>query len=226
MKIPKIFIPEKDLEANLNKMLSEKPVLLKHHEVDFDKLKIDCEVKTTRYLTFDSSLRTLKKEGYDRHLYPWEVFDLLINRLENKLNQKLGYTAQTILASDGEWLNVAVERKGKKLVCYVNPENLKWNQNLHKYIYDGNLEYDYKKELSIGDVPSYDWVGLKSFNDEFSIFFYNRELKDMSEEIQKKSAVYFPGDSVIWPIARGSGHGLYICGYVDHRVCRGVKQYK
>lgn len=229
MKIPKIFIPKNNLEKNTKKLLYERLTLSKHHDINFDSLEIEPEVKEwypdkKYFITFDKSLKRLRKAGYERHLRPWESLDLLISRLEGKINGALDTIAKNILASKGEWFSMAVEREGKKLICYVDPENIRWSRYEERYIVDGVLNYSYKEELNIGRIPSQMWTKLKDFDDEFVSLFYNRNFKDLHTEIQEKSSVYLPPDGVLWPIGRGEGEGIYICGHVDKRLSRGVKQ--
>ncbi len=231
MKIPKIFVLEKDSENNIKKLLSEKQAVSKrHHEIDFDILEIEPGVRNKysdrkHYTSFDKSVKLLKKEGYKRHLYPWESFELIINHLEGKLDEKLGTIAKDILASEGEWFSMAVKRKGEILTCYLDPENIRLSKYDKQYVVDGALKYSHKEELAVKIIPSQMWVGLKYFNNYFVSFFCNCNFKDLPAKMQEKSKIYLPPDDILWPIG-GGDWGLDICGYVSERVSRGVREKK
>jgi hypothetical protein len=230
MKVPKIFIPEKGLENNVKTLLSGKQAISRKHNIDFDILEIEPGARNKYsnrwyYTSFDKSVKLLKKQGYKRHLYPWESFELIINHLEGKLDEKLGIIAKNILASEGEWFSMAVKREGEILTCYVDPENIRWGKYDKQYVVDGVLKYGHKEELAIKSVPSQMWVGLECFSDYFVSFFYNRNFKELPAKMQEKSKIYLPPDDLLWPIG-GGDWGLDICGYVSERISRGVKEKK
>lgn len=229
MKIPRIFIPERDLEKNVKKLFFERSTFSKNHEINFDSLEIEPGARIgyndkKHYISFDKSLKRLRKAGYKRHLYPWESFELIISHFEGKLNERLDTVTKNILESDGEWFSMAFEKKKDKLICYIDPENLRWNKYEERYVTDETLKYGYKEELMIGKIPSQTWVDLKEFDDYFVSLFCNRKFKDLPIEMQEKAHIYLPPDGVLWPVGRGTGTGLYICGHVSERISRGVRE--
>ena len=68
-------------------------------------------------LTYDQSLEGLQQRGFERHPSPAEVFGLLADNLENKLTGSLKAVADDMLTSYGEWLDMAVERRGDVLLA-------------------------------------------------------------------------------------------------------------
>src|SRR3989338_3517432 len=86
--------------------------------------------KTEKALvTFDESLKLLRKAGYQRHLRPAEAFRFLAEGLEEKLTPEQKTVHDDMLTSHGEWMSLAMERQGDKLITYLDPEGLVWNRN-------------------------------------------------------------------------------------------------
>lgn len=231
MKLPKTFVPEKNLEKNMEGLLSGMSNVHKNHNINFDSLEIDPGVRSWRsnkkyVINFNDSLERLRKAGYERHLYPWESFELIMYHLEGKLNETLDAIAKNLVASDGEWFNLAVERQGEKLTCYVDPENIRWDGYEEKYVVDGVLRYNYKEDLKIRRVSSQMWTSMQYFDEDFVEFFYNRKFKDVPQKLQENAMIYLPPDYELWPIGRGNGWGFNICGYVSDRVSRGIRAKK
>ncbi|MBM3200739.1 hypothetical protein FJZ53_07405 [Candidatus Woesearchaeota archaeon] len=227
MKIPKTFVPEKCLEKNVEELLSKCLTVPKTHEIDLNRLEIEPGARTKysdrkNYTSFDKSMKILKKAGYERHLYPWESFELLIKYLEGKLDWRLNAIASDIRASEGNWFSMAVKREDEILICYNDPKNIRLSRYGEKYVVDGELKYTCKEELAIGNIPSQTWIKLQSFNNDFIRFFYNRSFKELPAKIREEPAIYLPPNDLLWPLA-GGDRGLSICGYVPERVSRGVR---
>lgn len=207
MRIPKIFVPEKNLEKNVQSLLTKEKHILKESPVLFEDLEIEPNLNGERY-NFCHSLSRLKEVGYERHLRPWESFSLIIECLENRLPPDLESFAQELIKSKDEWLSMAIKRKGNTLFCYVDPQNLKQNQNGLRYFTDGMLKYNHSlsKNLSVKNIPSGTWVSLDHFSDEFVKYFYNRKLKSLPKKMREepyKAGVYIPPEGDLWPVSRG-----------------------
>lgn len=231
MKLPNIFVPNKNLEKNVEELLLGIPKVPKNHNINFDSLEIEPGMiswhSNKKYITnFEKSLERLRKAGYERHLYPWESFELIMNHFEGKLNETLDAITKNLRASDGEWFNLAVERQGEKLVCYVDPENIRWDGYDEKYVVDGVLRYSYKEDLKIRRISSQMWTSMQYFEEDFAEFFCNRKFKDIPQKLQEHTMIYLPPDYELWPIGRGSGGAINICGYVSDRASRGVRAKK
>src|SRR3989339_1513287 len=104
--------------------------------VRYDNLVWEAK-KHDEHITFDASLQRLKQAGYSRHPRTAEVFSLIIAHFEKKLPKNLDDIAKDILSGIGEWLSLAIERKGDTLVCYLDPENLVWNASSRRYDVSG-----------------------------------------------------------------------------------------
>ncbi|MBM3199806.1 hypothetical protein FJZ53_02625 [Candidatus Woesearchaeota archaeon] len=228
MKLPKTFIPENNLENNINRLMFEKIMVYEKHDIYLNRLKIEEGIRIGHsnkklYTTFDQSLSILKKAGYERHLYPWEHFEIVIQHLEGKLDGQLYNLARDLRSSNGCWLNMAIKRSGDMLLCYDNPKNMEWRKYKKKYVNCSTQKNT--NVLSLNGVSSQEWVKLKSFDNEFVSFFCNRNFEELPQKMQEESAIYLPPEGVLWPISMSDG-GLSICGYVTYRMCRGVKERK
>lgn len=232
MKIPKIFVPEKNLENSIKQLLeyrrkeSEEPCFLKDFVIEPMVKKV--------WFSFDESLKCLREKGYERHLYPWESFELMSQCLEDEF-QDASRLGQILLDSCGEWLNIAVKRVGNKLICYVDPENIKLDDNNLIYVIDKEispkLEYATEREFDVSGIPSLEWISLKVFNDDFIKIFYNRNLKDLPPQMregQHRARVYLPPDGILRPVSRGNlsqsslATRFYLNTYSDYATSRGV----
>ena len=109
MKLPKTFVPEKDLENNTERLLSGEILKLERSLVLFDKLEIESESYQEHY-HFCTSMKRLKEKGYYRHLRPWESFDIITKYLEKNLPPDLESFAKDMLSCQGEWFSMAVQR--------------------------------------------------------------------------------------------------------------------
>src|SRR3989339_2225151 len=123
--------PEEEARI-LEELLQEKPKDEISTSVSYDNLVWE-QNKYDAYITFDASLQRLKQAGYSRHPRPAEAFGLIIAHLEKKLPKDLDDIAKDMLSSKGEWLSLAMKRKGDTLICYLDPENLVWNAGSSSY---------------------------------------------------------------------------------------------
>jgi len=175
-------------------------------------------------LTYNQSLTRLQKAGYERHARPQEAFGLIIDGLEGKLTGKLSQlkdVQEDMLNSYGEWLSLAVERKGDVLIAYLDPEGLAWKKD--HYAKTSKFNASDKKTLNIAGKNSEEWINLKEFDDEFTKYFYAREFASLPKEIQNKAQVYLPPEGTIWPVGRDVFSDGY---YVGNGASRGVRRAK
>jgi len=201
MKVPDIFLPENRLENKIKQFLNPAPKKISPLYIDFTG---------EQYLHFfDQGLALLKEKDYERYPYSWEIFEPIIGYLENTLNDPVtGHPSnlhkQVEDALDcGEWFSMAFERKKDKLICYLDPQNIRWDNNTGKYVTDLVLSCSDKKEFNINSLPSKQWVDLKFFNNDFVEYFYTRKFEDLPERIKCEAQVVLPPDGDLQPIGRG-----------------------
>ncbi|PIR59709.1 MAG: hypothetical protein COU68_04145 [Candidatus Pacebacteria bacterium CG10_big_fil_rev_8_21_14_0_10_45_6] len=177
-----------------------------------------------KLLTYNQSLTRLQKAGYETHARPQEAFGLIIDGLEGKLTGQLSQlkdVQKDMLNSYGEWLSLAIERKGDILVAYLDPEGLAWKKD--HYAKTSKFKSSSQKELDIAGKNSEEWINLKEFDDEFTKYFYAREFASLPKEIQNKTQVYLPADRTVWPVGCDK---FYIVDYVSNGASRGVRRAK
>ena len=234
MKLPDIFVPEKSLEGKVKQLLEhEDNNRLKNINV-YSCLKIlEIEHKPDGEYAyfFNQSLERLKNLGYERHFMPWEIFGLIINHLEGKLEKSLDRSVIAMLKNGheyGYWLNIAVSKEEDNLICYTNPKNLmKYNQ-YPDYRPEGNtLHFDEELRFNVKGIPSEKWVELRCFNEDFVEFFYSREFKDLPKIIQE-GKVYLPAENVLspgtlWLPTNSRGQEFNLSLYELDALSRGVR---
>lgn len=175
--------------------------------------------------TFDESLARLQRAGLDRHSRPQEVFSLLIANLENKLTPEQKAVAEDMLNSCGEWLSLAMLRKGNKLSLYYDPKNLVWNRG--SYEAQGSLRHGGEQKFNIKGLPSHKYVNIQRVNvksPQLVQTLWTRPFKDLPEVIQNHTGLYLPPDGQIWPVGRGNFNydcDVNCCNYNDG-ASRGV----
>lgn len=234
MKVPKTFVPEKNLEKKVEKMMKakkklnfDKPIL------NIEKLEIESNYPLDQF-TFDGSLKRLKDKNYQRHLRPWEYFELLTRYYDGSLPEELQFAIEQMRDDYGEWFSMAFEKKDDKLVCYIDPENLRYDKTKGNYVTDKKFMYKYEKEFNIKNIPSKKWIDVTKFGDEFIEYFYNRQLEDMPEYItlaKNQFLIYLPPEDIITPVSRAYGrHSQFSMGCFNKvsqsRGARGVDYIK
>src|SRR3989344_587887 len=101
--------------------------------VDYENLQIEqlspregVEKKLFYYDKSLADLRTRLKNPNARHLGHREVFGIIIDGLEGRLDDpklvSLKQIYSDMISSYGEWLSLAMQRKKDKLICYEKPE--------------------------------------------------------------------------------------------------------
>jgi len=216
MKIPKSFVPAKNLEAKVQSLTKKAP---KKPEKDIEiysdwrtierpilDLDIEPGYLGPEIIYYNESLEMLKKNGYDRHLRPWEALGLITEYYSGNLKGKLRKRAKNLIRSWGEWLSIAVERKGNYLICYMDPENIT-NVNNKGFVPDGNyLDCSAKYKLKIGNLPSKKWLSFESFNDDFCEFFYTRKFEDLPKKVRKRAEIILPPENWLGVLVRDNKH--------------------
>ncbi len=177
--------------------------------------------------TFDESLRALQKRGYERHPRPIEAFDLICRELEGRLQPEQQAIADDMMNSYGEWLSMAMLRKGNLLHCYLDPENLVRERTKYKYVTQGGkLKHAGEEVYSIGSVC--EWVSITKvdeINPTFVEKLWSRPYAILPEEIRQHALLLLPLENVLSPVS----HCYYGCEYNIHthfnsRASRGVQR--
>ena len=183
--------------------------------------------KHDEWTYFDASLARLKQQKFSRHPRPAEAFGLIAAHLEKKLPKNLDDIAKDMLSGKGEWLSLAMERKGDILACYLDPENLVWKVGNRYDVSGGKLRYSEKKEFNIKGKKSATWICADEFSLELIKYCYGREFKQLPQEMKTgdyRAHLALPPDGQLWPAARGSGDcGCFLLGVNDDWASRGVR---
>lgn len=217
---------KKILEELLRKPFSEDAAV--HADAIFKNIKFEqgapYDGKDKKLFTYDASLAALRKRKFQRHPYPAEVMSFLIAYYEKKLPQHLAVVAEDMLASYGEWFNLATKRQGDTLLCYEDPKNLIWNERKGLYVPKGKLQYERLQKFSIPGLPSSETVELQNVDPQLQRYFYSREWKDLPSEMKTDSTIWLPEDGQLWPVGRGifNVRFIVICYDYNFRASRGV----
>jgi len=187
------------------------------------------DIYNKKLYPYDLSLRKLKAAGYKRHASPSEVFSLLMDNLEGKLQGEYKAVAEDMLDDYGEWMSMAVERIGDTLTCYLHPEGLAWDKDKKIYWRKGIFKYDSRQEFDISGKGSACWIQLQKFSDDFVKMLYGRSYKDLPEDMREQvlgTDVYLPPpDGDIWPVYRNNINPFSItCYKKDRGASRGVRE--
>ncbi len=176
--------------------------------------------------SFDESLSRLKSAGFERHPRSQEVFGLIIDDLEGRLSGKLKDVCDDMLKSYGEWLSLAVERKGNVLVAYVDPKNLFWDKNNNKYVVQGRqVDCAGKETFDVTGKQSGAWIDLNLFEDKFIKFMHGRSFNQLPKIIQegnKRAQVWLLPEGSIRPVGRSIFNNWHYFAYNDYWASRGT----
>ena len=201
--------PEEEARI-LEELLQEKPkdenaISGNAASVNYDNLVWEPK-KHDEWMYFDASFTRLKQQKFSRHPRPAEAFGLIAARLEKKLPKNLDDIAKDMLFVKGEWLSLAMERKGDTLICYLDPENLVWNASSRYDVLGGKLRYSDKNEFNINGKKSSEWICADQFSSELIKYCYGREFKQLPQEMRTgdyKAYLYLPRDGQLCPASRG-----------------------
>ncbi len=181
--------------------------------------------KEKRLYTYDASLRALRARGYERHPRPVEAFDFICRGLEERLQPEQQAVAGDMVNSYGEWLSMAILRKGNLLHCYLDPENLVWNGNQY-IVQGGKLKHAEEEVYSIGSLHGL--IHIKYMNDANPALvekLWSRHYALLPEEIRQNAWILLPPENALRPVSSNN----YITKYdVDTSyitsASRGVRQ--
>jgi hypothetical protein len=184
--------------------------------------------KDKKLFFFDKSLEDVRRRGYQRHARPQEAFGLVIDGLEGKLTGAAKQVGDDMLVSYGEWLSLAFERQGSRLVWYDDPENLAWDGQRNVYTWNRVPKYAGRREFGIGSLPSKKWIEGKDVPKDLFVALYGREWRALPQAMRegdKRAGLWLPAGRVAWPVGRGVFNGGYDvngCNYI-YRASRGVR---
>ena len=219
------------IRANITKFSAEQKKRLTEVSLKFHKefkyptgekwLMVEqVEPRKTDVMHYDQAIKSLKGRGYDRHLYPWEMFAIMFDSMENPLSP---YTelGKDMLQGIGEWTSLSFMKQETKLSIRENVTNLKWDKTKNDYILDGNID---GKSLDIyPDFPqkTSDWVKGSSL----PAAFVQKMWGKTPEELAKYNAgTWILTDDVWRPVGRGGYYGFDLLSYCSYRgASRGVR---
>ena len=219
---------EIDEEARRADALKEKvPIpVVSYKNLQFESRAYRDQGQTEKKLFhYDQSLVRLRHDGFARHARSAEVFSLLCGGLEGKLTPKEKTIADDMLASYGEWISLALERTGNRLIAYVDPEGLVWEEN--QYVKSSQFRSAEQHEFDITGKNSKKLIDIDLFDAEVVQFLYGRSFDDLPAAMRKgdhQARLYLPYDNTIWPVCRGIiDYNYYAVGSFDtQRSSRGV----
>lgn len=194
-------------ELNLDET---KELLLGPQNIELDRIIIDniaIEMGTIKeannekkIYSYNESLERLRKYGYERHLRPNEAFKIIIDAIEHPESNYKG-VYKDMASSFGEWLSLAIEKEKDFLICYLDPEFIKLEDNNYNAT---NISFTDKIKFYIGDgIPSSDWVSLREFPKDFTTFLLSKTFLDLPDKMkvgENEIRVYLP-ENGIWPMA-------------------------
>ncbi len=169
--------------------------------------------------TFGGSLSRLRNAGYERHLRPQEFFFDLQRGISQRRTK--------------EWLSLALENNGDRLVAYLDPEDLELN--VYNYIKGANFNYTKKEEFNVPAAGGCSWICsyqplgipsayLKNCDQELIHFLYGRPL---SSFLSRDEKLFFPREGNILPVHSGWYPFSLECGGGDGLAAsRGVRTKK
>ena len=107
MKLPKSFTADGDREKHLENLLAEKPM--------FSGYELDIELGINdNYYRYDISESMLKEKGFERHIFPWEYYKLLLDKIETDSRHGYSMASECMMRTPGCWFDMAVKYDGKK----------------------------------------------------------------------------------------------------------------
>ena len=199
-----------------------------YHGIEFEQRAYHAVVpmdKDKVLLSYEASLARLRAAGFERHARPQEVFGLLADGLEGKLAPQEKIIHDDMLASYGEWLSLAFERRGDTLVTYLDPERLEWKRD--KYVKTRGFKHAEKRDFDISGKRPHVLIDLNLFNDDLVQFLYGRSFTALPQEMregEKRAQLYLPEDRIVSPVGRGDvgGYGIFCYNY-SGKASRGVR---
>jgi len=174
--------------------------------------------------TYNNHVARLEREGWERAPTPQEIFRLLIDDLEGKLNESQQALVSDIQSSYWEWTCHAMRRQ----------EN-----TLHIYEYVTQFPEDTTKQIDVTIIPSWCkshrsfdiagltrgvWNDIKDIDPGLVTYFYSRPFEALPEVMQTgvtKAQIYIPESTNL--LSLGSAH--HIKPYrIGNAASRGVRK--
>ncbi len=180
--------------------------------------------------SFNRSLERLRKAGYKRHPRPDEFFKLAMCYFEY-CRELDALFKNTLINGKGEWLSMAMERQGTTIICYLDPENIKWDEDAGIYTVDGKkLKHNGKREFDYLATPDNSFIDVEFIRQDLVEFLYGRPYERFPAEIKNhfKPKILFPPEGEILPVGtpRGQQEFRYRMGAVSgmmYRTSRGIR---
>ena len=176
----------------------------------------DCKPDRNEGFTYDESLARLQAAGYERHPQPAELFSLIMAYLEGDFatNPDLHMLAEKILKRPGCWLSMAMRRSGDTIMCFVDPKNLRYDEDADKYVFgkgtSDKMKLGHIRTFSVIGMPSETEVELRVLNvlnPKLVKFLYSRDLDCFPAEMFENGLcvpkLTFPAEKNLWPVAYG-----------------------
>ena len=219
---------KKDSASETTKPAGTPPLIIPSYQgLEFEH-PIPYKDENKELFYFNTGLAQLRKAGFQRYPRPAEAFSLIIDGLEGKLTGELADVQQNMLESYGEWLSLAVQRKGDTLIASVDPENLHRNTKKSRYELNGKTVHcTDQKEFTIKNQPSQQWINLQALDQDLIQFLYGRTFDQLPQPLREgpeRAQLYLPPEGVVRPVARGNlgWFGIDGCDH-DYGAARGVR---
>ncbi len=178
---------------------------------------------------YDAGLEALTTYGYTRYLRVREAFGIVIGVLEGRASPLVRMVRDSFQCY--EWLSLAWEIRGGKLIAYIDPTGLKWQEpkgSSYKYR-TPDFTYRERREFSIAHLMSNTQKRhhLKEFDDKFVRFHCGRPLKALPSELKRGDSairVDLPRPNFLVPVAHA--FPAYVFGHVGcNGAVRGAKEH-
>ena len=156
--------------------------------------------------SYNKSLERIREAGYERHPRPQEFLSLLRDHFEGKLTGEFGldivefFIKLLTRENYAGWLNMAWERKDNTLVCYMDPENLRFQHNTGYVIDGGELKFSYRHDFNILPTDSAHLSNLDESCEGLIKFLYGTTYRGLPEELQKTRLI-LPSESGVRPVS-------------------------
>jgi hypothetical protein len=119
---PDMLVPEKETIPPLNQY--------GNLEIETLAYRTEESMFITGYktcVTFDRSIERIKRAGYERNLYPWEAFELILKGIDEP-EGIYGNIAQDMMKGNAEWMNIAFKKEKNLLYVAIDPENIEYGE--------------------------------------------------------------------------------------------------
>ncbi|MFH1917296.1 MAG: hypothetical protein ABIJ21_08605 [Nanoarchaeota archaeon] len=175
---------------------------------------------------FEQSLDRLKKSGFQRHLYPWEAFEIIFSGLENPVSEYVEIQ-KNMLSGYGEWTSMAFKKEGNRLFVAFDPENIAYDKKKNDYVVvNGNIRHSGQiMEYEIGERNDY-WYSINNLPHELVLKMWTKDAEQVSQ-FSSHAGIWAKNDGIWRPVARGydvNYFSLYAGDYDLHWASRGVRR--